>query len=210
MFFLNFYDMKLSENLIDVIRARVEEGDVTTPTLRDDLVDHICCVVEAKTMEGKSFETALNEALFELAPNGLDDVQRKTFILLRSPKIIFMKKVMYSIGLISAVLISIGWLFNTLQWPGGYELFNYGFLGFLLVFVPMIAIDRYRESIQKALLEKLRILFGSVSGFIVGLSLVFKLLHLQGADVLLLVGMLMFTFCFLPALFFNLYKKASA
>ena len=121
-----------------------------------------------------------------------------------------MKKVMYSIGLISAVLISIGWLFNTLRWPGGYELFNYGFLGFLLVFIPMIAIDRYRNSFRKAFGEKLRIVFGSVSGFIVGLSLVFKLLHLQGADILLIGGILMFTFCFLPALFFNMYKKESA
>jgi len=202
--------MKLSDDLIDIIRVRVMEADVTTRTLRDDVVDHICCVVEFKIGEGKSFKEALDEALLEVAPNGLDDLQRKTFILLRSPKIILMKKVMYSIGLITAVLVSLGWLFTTLRWPGGRELFNYGFLGFLWVFIPMIAIDRYRNSFRKAFAEKLRIVFGSVSGFIVGLSLVFKLLHLQGADILLVAGMLMFTFCFLPALFFNMYKKASA
>ena len=202
--------MKLSDDLIDIIRVRVEEGDVTTKTLKDDVVDHICCLVESKMDEDKSFKLALDEALHEVAPKGLDDLQRKTFILLRSPKIIFMKKVMYSIGLITAVLVSLGWLFTTRRWPGGRELFNYGFLGFLLVFIPMIAIDRYRNTLRKTVAEKLRIVFGSVSGVIVGFSLVFKLLHLQGADVLLVAGSLMFTFCFLPALFFNMYKKASA
>jgi hypothetical protein len=202
--------MKLSDDWIHVIRVRVEEGDITTKTLKDDVIDHICCLVERKMAAGKVFEIALNESLFEVAPNGLDDLQRKTFILLRSPKIIFMKKVMYSIGLITAVLVSLGWLFTTLRWPGGRELFNYGFLGFLLIFIPMVAIERYRTALRKTVAEKLRIVFGSVSGFIVGLSLVFKLLHLQGADVLLIGGMLMFTFCFLPALFFNMYKKASA
>lgn len=200
--------MKLSNDLISVIRRRIDESDITMQTLKDDVLDHLCCVVEHKIESGKTFEIALEEAFHELAPNGLDEIQRKTFYLLNSPKIIFMKKVMYSIGLISATAISLGWLFITLRWPGGRELFNYGFLAFLLIFIPLLAVSRYKVTLRKALSEKLRIIVGSLSGFIVGLSMVFKILHLQGADILLVVGALLFTFGFLPFLFFGMYKKA--
>ncbi len=200
--------MKLSPEQLAVIRQRIHKSDITIKTLEDDLLDHLCCVVEKKMDKGNHFDSALREALREVAPHGLDAIQLETFYLLRSPKIIFMKKVMYLIGLISAVALSLGWLFNVLGWPGGRELFNYGFLGFLLLFVPLLAIDRYKVTLRKALPEKLKILIGAVSGIIVGISLVFKFLHLQGADQMLFVGMLMFTFGFLPFLFFSMYKKA--
>ena len=200
--------MKLSKEYIDIIRYRIDQSDITMHTLKDDVLDHVCCVVEQKIKEGKSFEIALQEAFHEVAPRGLDEIQRKTFYLLNSPKIIFMKKVMYLTGLICAITVSVGWLFATLRWPGGREIFNIGFLGFLWVFVPMLVVDRYRVRMRKPASEKIKIVLGAVSGFTVGLSLVFKLLHLQGADIVLIVGMLMFIFGFLPIFFFNLYKTA--
>ena len=200
--------MKLSKEYVDIIRYRIDQSDITMHTLRDDVLDHVCCVVEQKLNEGKSFEIAMQEAFHELAPRGLDEIQRKTFFLLNSPKLLFMKRVMYLTGLVCASTVSLGWLFVTLRWPGGRELFNIGFLAFLWVFVPMLAVDRYRVSMRKAVSEKIRIMLGAASGFIVGLSLVFKVLHLQGADIALIVGMLMFTFGFLPIFFFNLYKPA--
>ena len=200
--------MKLSQEQLAVIRHYVHQSDITMNTLKDDLVDHLCCVVERKIDKGEDFEIALQTALQELAPHGLDAIQLETFYLLKSPKIILMKKVMYSIGLISAVALSVGWLFTVLRWPGGSELFNYGFLVFLLLFIPLLAIDRYKANLKNALREKLKVVIGSASGIVVGISLVFKFLHLQGADIIFVVGMLMFSFGFLPFLFFSMYKKA--
>ncbi len=146
--------MKLSKDYIDIIRYRIDQSDITMHTLKDDVLDHVCCVVEQKIKEGKPFEIALQEAFHELAPNGLDEIQRKTFYLLNSPKILFMKKVMYLTGLVCASTVSLGWLFVTLRWPGGRELFNIGFLAFLWVFVPMLAVDRYRVSHAKSCIRK--------------------------------------------------------
>lgn len=200
--------MKLSSQQIAIIRDTIEGSAITIPTLRDDVLDHLCCVMEHKLEHGQVFEAALTEALREFAPAGLDQIQRETLFLLNSTKIIRMKKIIYAVGLLSAIAISLGWLFTVLHWPGGNDLFNYGFLGFLLLFVPLLAIDRYKVYLGQALSEKLRIILGSLSAVVVGLSLVFKLLHLQGADFLLLGGMLLFTFGFLPFLFFRMYKKS--
>lgn len=202
--------MKLSRDQVCLISQMVEESAVSLPTLKDDLIDHLCCVIEVKLEAGISFEVALAQALKEVAPHGLDAIQSQTVYLLNPPKVMFMKKIMFVIGFLSAIAVSLGWLFVTLRWPGGKELFNAGFFGLLMVFIPMMGIHRYKVVMGKGLSDKVRILSGSVSSFIVGLSLVFKVMHLQGADVVLIVGVSLFTFGFLPFLFFNLYRKSAS
>jgi hypothetical protein len=199
--------MSLTREQIDIIRNLVKSS-ITIPTLKDDVMDHLWCEVERNMSDKKNFSIALKEALYEVAPHGLDELQHRTLYLLHSPKVIFMRKIIYATGLISAAALSLGWMFSLLHWPGGYELFNSGFLGFLMLFVPMLAFDQYKRHKQKALLEKIKIFIGTFSSLIVGLSAVFKLFHLQGADVVLVTGVLAFTFGFLPFLFFTMYKKA--
>src|SRR5690606_31427147 len=152
----------------------IDESGITIPTLKDDLIDHLCCVVESKMENGIPFESALQEALREVAPHGLEAIQNQTLYLLNSPNKIFMRKVIFTIGFMSAIAVSLGWLFVTLSWPGGRELFNSGFLGLLMLFIPMMAIYRYKIRRPKIVLERLRIALGTVSSFITGLSLVFK------------------------------------
>lgn len=200
--------MKISKEQVIFIAGIIDESPITIQTLKDDLIDHLCCVVEIKLESGIPFDSALQEALREIAPHGLDSLQKQTSYLLKSSKGMLMKKMIFAIGFISAIAVSLGWLFIVLDWLGGRELFYYGILGLLLIFIPMIAIHRYKVLIRKSLSEKLRILLGSISGFIIGLSLVFKVLHLQGADFVLVFGVLLFTFGFLPFLFFNLYRKS--
>ena len=200
--------MKLSEEQIEKIRNIIDQSAISSDLLRDDVLDHLCCVMEYKIAHGRPFEVALPEAFNELAPDGLDEIQRETVFLLNSTKIILMKKVMYSIGLISTMAMSLGWLFRILHWPGGFELVNYGFLAFSLLFVPMLAINQFKVSINKALSEKLRIILGLVSGIITCVAVLFKVLHYPGADSLLLTGAMIFIFGFLPFLFFTMYKKS--
>ncbi|MEX2232648.1 MAG: hypothetical protein WD824_10835 [Cyclobacteriaceae bacterium] len=72
----------------------------------------------------------------------------------------------------------------------------------------MLAVDRYKVNLRKALSEKLRIVLGFSSAFLVGLALAFKFLDVTGADYILVAGFLIFTFGFLPFLFFTLYRKS--
>lgn len=202
--------MKLSPEQIAIIRNLLEENEVFTDSLKDDLLDHIGCVVERRMMQGVTFSTAVHEALTELAPHGLADIQRRTYINLQSPRLLFMKKAIYTIGLISAGAVSIGWMFSLLRWPGAYELFNYGSLVFLLVFVPMLFISRSRRNKREPWWMRLANIAGLTSSVTVGMSVVFKFGHLQGADWLLVVGVLLFSGCFLPLHFFSLYRSEIA
>ena len=87
-------------------------------------------------------------------------------------------------------------------------LFIVGFLSLLLVFVPLLAIDRYKVSLSKALSVKAKIAMGTLAAIVTGLSGLFKMMHLQGADILLVMGAFIFAFGFLPFYFFTMYKKS--
>lgn len=200
--------MRLSEEQVDYIREAIEQSGITLDSLKEDLLDHLCCVVEHEITKGLSFEEAYAKALHQVCPNGMGEIQRETIFLLNFTKIIRMKKFMYAIGLLASISVSIGWLMTLLHWPGGQNLFNYGFLALVLVFVPMLAFDRYKVNISQVLSERLKLILGFASAFLTGLGVVFKLLHLMGANIIFTLGVLLFAFGFLPFLFFRMYKNA--
>src|SRR5688572_300979 len=100
--------MKLSPEQVNIIRELVEKGGIKFELLKEDVIDHLCCVVESELDRKKSFEVAVQEAVAELAPDGLEEIQRETVFLLNSTKIIRMKKIMYGIGLLSAISFVLG------------------------------------------------------------------------------------------------------
>lgn len=200
--------MKVTAEQVAIIRKQVEQSGIINESLRDDVLDHLCCVVEIKLSKGSNFDQALKEASHELAPEGLIEIQRETVFLLNPTKIILMKKIMYLIGLITSIGMTLGLTFKILHMPGADELFNFGFFGFTLVFLPLITIDRYKQNLHKALSERLRLILGFLSAVLIGFSVLFKIFHRPNADVMLLIGIAVFSFGFLPFLFFSMYKKS--
>jgi hypothetical protein len=200
--------MKVTAEQVAIIRRQIDQSGIVNETLRDDVLDHLCCVVEIKLTKGKSFDVALQEAAHELAPEGLMEIQRETVFLLNSIKIIRMKKLTYSIGLLSVMSFVLGWTFGMLHWLGARELSIGGFLGFIFLYVPLLAFDRYKTNIRWLLSDKLKFILGAVSGLAMTVAIAFKILHLPGADQLLILGTGLFAFGFLPFLFFTMYKKS--
>jgi hypothetical protein len=200
--------MQVSPEQLNIIKIYIQQSNITITSLKDDLLDHLCCVVEYKMREGKEFEISMKEAVHELAPEGLEIIQQETIFLLTTTKQMRMKKIMYAIGLLSAISMTMGLTFKILHMPGSEQLFNLGFFPFVLIFLPMIAIDRYKRNPALATYEKLRMGSGFLSSIVIGSSVFFKIFHLTGANILLLTGICIFCFAFLPFLFFSLYKKS--
>ena len=200
--------MKLTTNQENIIENFVDSQGLKTRTLRDDVIDHLCCVVESELGKDKSFEQLLDTAILDIAPNGLIEIQHKTIFLLNSKRIMIMKKLMYLIGFMGSITLTAGVTFKLLRMPFGTELFTVGFLTLLLIFIPLIAINRYKVSLSKAISVKLHLILGVVAAIITGISGLFKLMHLQGADLLLMLGAFVFTVGFLPFYFFIMYKKS--
>lgn len=200
--------MKLTTDQENIIKTLVDNQKLTIKTLSDDITDHLCCVVESQLGKGKSFDDLLNNALMDLAPNGLIEIQHKTIFLLNSKRIILMKRLMYLIGFIGSITLTAGITFKLLHMPFGTELFTIGFLTLLLIFIPLVTFNRYKVAISKSISVKLKMILGAIASIITGLSGLFKLMHLQGAELLLILGAFIFGFGFLPFYFFTMYKKS--
>ena len=201
--------MNLTPEEIKMVADQVRNARVTLTTLQDDLVDHLCCAVERNVEGGKSFENSLKEALRELAPDGLYEIQKETDYLLDSKYLITMKKLTYLFGLFSAMAMSFGWLLRILRMAElGNAVFAFGALGFVALFLPLLIINYFRDNVSKALPDKLRFVFGALSAIFIGIAFLAKIMHMPGADEVLWIGGTLFTFGFLPFLFLTLYRKS--
>jgi hypothetical protein len=202
--------MKLTSEQVAIVSYVVETSGIKIDTLKEDLVDHLCCVVESELSREseKDFSQLLNEAVSQLAPDGLPAIERETVFLLNSKRILIMKKVMYLVGFLGAFAITGGVTFKILRLPGADQFFLIGFFMLLLIFVPLQAIDRYKVVLAKAMSEKLKLIMGVIAALAAGAAGIFKIMHLRGADELLITGAAVFAFGFLPFAFFTMYKRA--
>jgi hypothetical protein len=202
--------MKLRDQDVAHIRQVVDASGIERMSLRDDIVDHLCCVLESWGDTRESFEVKLEYAIVDLAPHGLKQLEYETVRLLNYNRIKAMKKIMYTTGFLGALATTAGVMFKLMHLPGADELFVVGYLLLLLIFVPLSVIDRFKVILTKALPEKLRAFTGVVAAMAAGAAGIFKINHLPGGDFLLIVAAVVFAFGFLPSLFFTLYKKSIA
>lgn len=200
--------MILEDIEISFIKGEIEKSKISSSELKDDLLDHFCCFIENELTRRSSFESAYEKAMNHICPNGFDEIQKETIYLLNSKKTIAMKKMMYLIGLLASMSMTLGWLFKYLNWKGGGDMLTYGMICFLLLFLPMLALNRYKMTLGKVLSEKLKIILGFSGAIVTGIGIILRTSGMQFGSLLVLIGTLIIAFGFLPFLFFRMYRKS--
>ncbi|MEO9483610.1 MAG: hypothetical protein ABJG47_09205 [Ekhidna sp.] len=190
------------------IIEEVNRSSIKNQVLRDDLIDHFCCLVEIEMGKGMTFEKALEKAHAQTAPNGLDEIQRETIFLLNYSKIMIMKRFTYATGYLFALASIVGIFFKMMHLPGATILSFAGGSGLVFVFLPLMLINKYKMFAHQVLTEKMKWILGILSGMLFMLASYMKIFHLQGAAVMLGLSFLVFGFGFLPFLFFRMYKRS--
>lgn len=124
--------MELQTHHIEFIRLNIIERGVTLPDLQESLLDHICCQLELS--DSNDFESEYLKALDSFGISGLGQIQKETIYIINKYNII-MKKSMFILGYLAAVLSSTGLLFKIQHWQGasillilGIAMLNFGFL----------------------------------------------------------------------------------
>jgi hypothetical protein len=200
--------MRLDERHVELVRQEVERSHITSPLLKDDLIDHLCCSIEEELARGNEFSKSLQGAIDDLAPRGLYKIQIQTNVLLDS-KYTNMKKLTFLFGLLSTMTMSLGWTLRILRYGElANAIFAFGMLAFVALFLPLLAILYFRGNTQRPWYSKWQMMLGSLSFIFIGFAWLLKIMHMPGADQVLLMGGLFFTFGFLPLLFLNFYKKS--
>lgn len=190
------------------IIEEIEGSSIKNQELKDDLIDHFCCLVEIEMDRGSSFEKALEKAYHQTAPNGLGEIQNETIFLLNYSKIMLMKRLTYVVGYLVTVTWIAGILLKALHLPGAGVLMGSGAIGVTCIFIPLLLINRYKHLAREVISERMKWILGGFSIALLVASITMKMLHLQGASLMLFISFLLFGIGFLPFLFFRMYKKS--
>ncbi|MEQ9232379.1 MAG: hypothetical protein RIF46_16985 [Cyclobacteriaceae bacterium] len=198
----------IEDKYVDKVIYVIEGSTIKKKELKDDLVDHFCCLIEMDMNRGLNFEEAFSRAQEQTAPNGLDEIQQETIFLLNYNRILFMKRFTYISGFLASFSLAVGFLFKILHLPGADQLTMIGIIGLAFIFLPLILADRFKHLGNQATIEKIKWIFGGLSALVFAIGGLFKILHWPGAGLLLGLSFLLFCVGFLPLLFFRMYKKS--
>jgi len=201
---------KLTDEQIEFIADQVNKSKINSNELKEDLIDHFCCIIEDDIRLGKSFEESYNRAYQIVCPNGFDEIHQETILLLTSKNIIIMKKLLFSLGFITTIFLVTSFLFKALHLPGAGVLLVLASFVLTFVFVPLVLLYFYRKQFSKYVSYKMKYVFGYIGLALLLTGAVFKIMHWPGAGLLFMISVTVINFGFLPFMFYRLYRTSEA
>ena len=197
---------KLTDKQVDFIFDQVNESLIDSKELKEDLVDHFCCIIEDNMQRGKSFEESYNRAYQIICPNGLNEIYQESIFLLSSKRIKIMKKILFVAGFIVAFILMTGILFKIQLWPIGGMLLVVGAGVMIFVLLPLVLLHFYKTEYSKFISYKMKYIFGYLGLALLLTGAVLKIAHLPGSGWVLLLSVVILNFGYLPILFYRSYK----
>lgn len=196
--------MELNDTQVELISAYIRQNGVAQDGLHDDLLDHICTGIEHRIRQGEPFEDAFLHTVRLFGPGGLMQVQQDTFQLLTEINAT-MKKVTFTFGLTSTILLLAGTMFKLFHWPGAGILVTIGAALLVLAYFPLLLHYKLKESPGN---ETAMHISGWVGISLTTLGTLFKIMHWPGASFMLLVGMSALAFIYVPIYFYKQYRTS--
>src|ERR1700752_4525564 len=97
---------RLSEEQIEFIRTDIKARGIEMESLQDDLLDHVCCIIEERLEENGDFEKFYSSVIKTFYKTELKEIETETIDLLTNKNYDAMKKVMIMSGRGSAAVLS--------------------------------------------------------------------------------------------------------
>jgi hypothetical protein len=189
----------------DRIKADLLSRGLTYERLIDDMLDHVCCMVEEQMVEGEDFESSYNQVLDSIGEKRLPEIQHQTLLNL-DKKYQRMKNFTYIFGLTSAILTIVGSLFKRMHWPGAGILITVGMVLIVFVFLPLYFITNHREQVEKK--NPVYAIVGYLTIALLLAGATFKIMHWPGAGYMLYASIGFLLIGFVPLYVVNVYQRS--
>lgn len=195
----------LSERQIDQINDILIQQGVAYEELRNDLLDHICCMVEEGIEQGRKFSICLDEALEKFGLENFRLINESTLYLLNQ-KLNKMKKVTSIVGLTASLMVVSGVFLRVNHIAGASLLLVSGVSLVALVILPILA---YMTIVAK---EDKQTMLASIVGYFSAMAMsmggLFKLMHWPWANMLFWIGLVVLLVGFIPLFTIRSYRIA--
>lgn len=196
----------LSDKQIDYILDDIGARGVGMESLQQNLLDHICCIIEQNLGEDGDFESFYQKTIRTFYKDALWEIEEETLILLTNKNYYTMKKTMVTSGTIAAALMCIGILFKFMHWPGAGICIVLGIFTSSFIFLPLFFTVKVKE--QQSRKDKAVIGLGVTAGILMSLSVLFKVQHWPHANQLSVLSLMILAFLFLPVYFYSGIRDA--
>ncbi|MCF8424623.1 MAG: hypothetical protein K9H41_09780 [Bacteroidia bacterium] len=192
---------QLNEQQIDYILNDIGARGVEMESLQQNLLDHICCIIENNLEENGDFESFYKKTIQTFYKDALWEIEEETLQLLTNKNYYKMKKIMIYSGTLSVAGFIAGSIFKIMHWPGASAILLLSMLNISLIFLPLLFILKTRE--VSAMKDKLMIAIGTIFGILFSTSSLFKIFHWPGANLMWLFALGILMFVFIPIYFFS-------
>ena len=189
----------------DRIKADLLSRGLTYERLIDDMLDHVCCMVEERMDAGSDFESSYNNVLDSIGEKRLPEIQHQTLLNL-DKKYQRMKNFTYLFGLTSAILTIVGSLFKRMHWPGAGILITVGMVLIVFVFLPLYFITKHREQVERK--NPVYAIVGYLTIALLLAGATFKIQHWPGAGWLIYASIGFLLIGFVPLYVVNVFQRS--
>ena len=195
----------LSDQQIDYIFDDISARGVEMESLQQNLLDHVCCIIENNLEENGDFESFYKKTIKTFYKDALWEIEEETLLLLTYKNYYTMKKVMIYSGIAAATFFIIGSYFKFMHFPGASALIILGMLIGSFVFLPLVFMFKKNETTESK--GKVVLGIGVINGITFCIYTLFKVMHWPGASTLWFITLGMFSLIFIPLYFFNGIKN---
>lgn len=191
----------LSDIQIEFIRNDLRARGITRVELQDDLLDHVCCIVERNLKSDGDFEDYYQQIIPTFYRNDLYEIEKETINLLTFKHFYLMKNTMIRSGSLATLLLVLGLVFKFMHWPGASVMLLVSILLFSLLFLPLVFLLTNKD--PKVSTARWSAGIGIAAGMSISLGILFKVMHWPYANMLILCALFIIVFLFLPIYFFS-------
>lgn len=195
----------LSEQQIDYIFNDISARGVEMESLQQNLLDHVCCIIENNLEENGDFESFYQKTIKTFYKDALWEIEEETLLLLTYKNYYTMKKIMINSGIAAATFFIIGSFFKFMHWPGASLLILLGMAIGALLYLPLLFLFKKNETTESR--SKLVLAIGTINGILFCTYTLFKIFHWPYASNLWFITLGLFSFVFIPLYFFNGVKN---
>ena len=194
---------ELPDEYVQYIRDEVSKSGISFSHLAEELIDHLCCVVEEQMGKGYTFGEAYELVKKNIELEMLKDVEIQTLILINK-KFQSMKTTLKITGITGFILILIASVFKLNHWPGANIILSLSFLTFIFAYLPVLTFALRKEVPAKP--KQKLILTGIFAAFFILISVLFTYMHWPYREYLIYIAWLFFAI-FLVMLFGETLKS---
>ena len=168
---------ELTEKEIRRLNREIEKQGLTYMELQQELLDHLCCDVEAEMEEGLEFIKALEKVRKGMGKDRIQQIQEETLLLINQ-KYRIMKKFMYILGMIAPAMLITGTIFKIQHWPGAGVLLVLSLFLLGAIYLPVFVMVKIRDTRKKGKKVNLPMyIFGLIAKIIFIAGAMFKIQH---------------------------------